>query len=614
MCSGNLPIFGYSRCCIYLSESKKDSFTLYFASYSLNLQTEFTLYQMTKLITYHLFLLLALISMAGCSSKEDITPSIEISSTEIPTLTGISGESQTFQFTSATDWTATSDNPENLRISPTSGEGGTQKLTLTPLSANCGNETRQLSFTITSETITKQVRITQNPVYKLDQLIFEVPAEGGEIYVNFQTDIPQSEFNQGIPVAYDEGFEAMWDYDTESADGRSRVAEKGTRTSGSYQLSFTISPNESNSARKGQFCLAAPQDDSATSAVVTVNQLPSSVGTSTNTQEDGKVSQLQSRTMGAGIPVVLLGDGFIDKDIESGKYQSAMEQAEEYFFSMEPVKTLREYFDVYTVTAVSLNDVFATGYQTKFGCKFGEGTEITGNDNLCLTYAKKAVGEAALENVLVIVVLNDTRYAGTCSIHYYDKIQDIPTGPSIAYIPMTDGTKYQGVGFEQILHHEAIGHGFGKLADEYDDGGNGTVISSEDSQDLQEAQRYGLFRNVDIHAEVSQTYWAKLAADSRFENEGLGTFEGAYTYDKGVYRPTQTSIMLNNQHAFNAPSREAIYKRVMSLANNGKYVYDYEAFVEFDTPNRAADKSRAPWQTRPISLPPLGRPKLIPVR
>lgn len=568
---------------------------------------------MTKISLFRFFLLLALISMAGCSSDKDVTPSIEISSTDIPALTGISGKSQTFQFTSATDWTASSDHPEHLRISPTSGEGGTQKLTLTPLSANCGNETRQLSFTITSETVTKQVRITQNPVYKLDQLVFEVPAEGGEILITFQTDIPESELrNKGIPVAYDEGFEAMWDPDP--ADGRSRVAGKGTGTSGSYQLPFTITPNESNSARKGQFCLAAPQDDSATSAVVTVNQLPSSVGTSTNTKEDGKVSQLQSHTMGAGIPVVLLGDGFIDKDIESGKYQSAMEQAEEYFFSMEPVKTLREYFDVYTVTAVSLNDVFATGYQTKFGCKFGEGTEITGNDNLCLTYAQKAAGEVSLKNVLIIVVLNDTRYAGTCSIHYYDKIQDIPTGPSIAYIPMTDGTKYQGVGFEQILHHEAIGHGFGKLADEYDDGGNGTVIPSKDIQDLQEAQSYGLFRNVDIHAEVSRTYWAKLAADTRFGNEGLGTFEGAYTYDKGVYRPTQTSIMLNNQNAFNAPSREAIYKRVMSLAKSGNYIYNYEEFVEFDAPNRVADKSRAPWQTRPISLPPLGRPKLIPVR
>ena len=38
---------------------------------------------------------------------------------------------------------------------------------------------------------------------------------------------------------------------------------------------------------------------------------------------------------------------------------------------------------------------------------------------------------------------------------------------------------------------------------------------------------------------------------------------------------------------FNAPSREAIYKRAMKLAYGDSWTYDYEEFVKFDTQGRA---------------------------
>ena len=37
---------------------------------------------------------------------------------------------------------------------------------------------------------------------------------------------------------------------------------------------------------------------------------------------------------------------------------------------------------------------------------------------------------------------------------------------------------------------------------------------------------------------------------------------------------------------FNAPSREAIYKRAMKLAYGDSWTYDYEEFVKFDEPGR----------------------------
>ena len=76
-------------------------------------------------------------------------------------------------------------------------------------------------------------------------------------------------------------------------------------------------------------------------------------------------------------------------------------------------------------------------------------------------------------------------------------------------------------------------------------------------------------------------------------------------------------MMRSNTHGFNAPSREAIYKRVMQLAYGDGWTYDYEEFVAFDqahlpqpvgTQTKAADDG-----TRPFAVPRFaGRPLTYP--
>ncbi|MDY4753129.1 MAG: hypothetical protein SPD44_10540, partial [Prevotella sp.] len=68
----------------------------------------------------------------------------------------------------------------------------------------------------------------------------------------------------------------------------------------------------------------------------------------------------------------------------------------------------------------------------------------------------------------------------------------------------------------------------------------------------------------------------------------LSCYEGAYTYLKGVWRPTVNSIMRDNSGAFNAPSRCMIYKRCMHIALASAWTDDYETFVSFDAPSRNA--------------------------
>jgi hypothetical protein len=76
-----------------------------------------------------------------------------------------------------------------------------------------------------------------------------------------------------------------------------------------------------------------------------------------------------------------------------------------------------------------------------------------------------------------------------------------------------------------------------------------------------------------------------LLNDSRYANDELDIYEGAYYVGKGAYRPSENSMMNSNISWFNAPSREAIYKAVMTLSEGASWKYEYEKFVAFDSKN-----------------------------
>ena len=82
--------------------------------------------------------------------------------------------------------------------------------------------------------------------------------------------------------------------------------------------------------------------------------------TSTDYSQDGKVKMLQTATKGdKAINIVLIGEGFVDKDMnDGGKYDLKMNEAIENFFAEQPITALREYFNVYAVKAISPNAEF----------------------------------------------------------------------------------------------------------------------------------------------------------------------------------------------------------------------------------------------------------------
>lgn len=288
---------------------------------------------------------------------------------------------------------------------------------------------------------------------------------------------------------------------------------------------------------------------------------------------DGQVKTLQHATVGNGIDLVLMGDAFVDTTmVEGGIYEQRMREGMEAFFMEEPMKSLRNRFNVHMVKVVSENGNYVDGSNTALGCYMGNGTLVGGIDSRCFEYASR-VSDIDLTRSQVVVIMNVQHYAGTCYM-YEDN-------SSVAYFPLG----YDENIFDQLLNHEAVGHGFGKLLDEYSNNLGEITQFERDNYQFQKTLGWGA--NVDITSDPDQIRWAHFLKDSRYVNE-VSIFEGAITYQTGAWRPTENSIMRYNTGGFNAPSREALYKRVMELSGE---IYSWEEFVEYDAINRSVTRS-----------------------
>ena len=290
--------------------------------------------------------------------------------------------------------------------------------------------------------------------------------------------------------------------------------------------------------------------------------------------EDGAVIKLQEASEGNGIDIVLMGDGYQARSITDGTYETLMRETMEYFFEIEPFSSYRHLFNVYSVNVVS-------GNENALGTYYGEGTSIIGDDEKCFDYAAKALSADRMDDALVIVVINTTEFGGSTYMYAPKTEGDWAGGRSVSYIPKVQ----KKMEFRGLIQHEAGGHGFAKLADEYV--GSPDYPISQSEKDRKKAnEKYSWYRNIDFTDDPLTVKWAYILSDERYSTEPEGMYEGALGYGSGVWRPTYTSIMKDNQGAFNAPSREAIWYRIHKLAYGSEWKHDFDVFAEYDTKNR----------------------------
>ena len=355
-----------------------------------------------------------------------------------------------------------------------------------------------------------------------------------------------------------------------SIDSQPEWISKKSDNSGVY--TFTVSANTTSSSRSGEIIFKNVNNSFLT---VTVKQGIQTY-TSSDYSQDGQVTRIHSATVGKGIDVVFVGDAFADKDQDL--FNKYVKLGKEAFFTEEPFRSTKDRFNIYRIGSVSKNGIITQeGGDTKFSAQFEQGTYVGGDNNLVNSFVKASIPSVDLTKTIIFVIINKAKYAGTC--HMYSNNQ------AVCYVPLCRNENE----YAQTLRHEGCGHGFGKLADEYFYDSMGRIPDDKVSELKKwKGFAYGFYENVDLTSDPNTILWSKFISDSRYSGK-VGVYEGGYTYPYGVYRPTDNSIMRYNTGGFNAPSREAIYKKIMKFSEGNAWTYDYETFVAFDAPARSAE-------------------------
>ena len=299
---------------------------------------------------------------------------------------------------------------------------------------------------------------------------------------------------------------------------------------------------------------------------------------------DGDIIVNQTATKGDGFDIVFMGDCFDAKDIAEGKYKSAIDEAIEHLFAVQPYTAYRDYFNVYTIIGHSPDSGLPTTYsvnrEAKFGSQYASGDngfQFKLDKEKCFEYACKvpSIYESNLDEVVVVLIENSNLWGGVTYMY--------PDGAALAVACMMTN-KFPN-DFRGVIQHEVGGHAIGKLADEY-------IYHSDfidmcyckdgcgHTQELLDGQSLGWYQNVSLNSNIYEVPWSHLIFDSQFSSV-VDMYEGGYFHQRGVFRSEPNSCMNNNIPYFSTISREQIVKRIKKCAGEE---YSYEEFKANDVP------------------------------
>ncbi|WP_158890722.1 M64 family metallopeptidase [Amycolatopsis anabasis] len=236
--------------------------------------------------------------------------------------------------------------------------------------------------------------------------------------------------------------------------------------------------------------------------------------------------------------LVFVGDGYTADQLAT-YHQHAVNRWNE-LIQIEPYKSLKDSFNVWQVNVVSPqsgvdNDPTQgvrkdTALDMYFWCGNTERL-LCVNETKANQYARQAPG---VDQVLALA--NSTKYGGA--------------GGGVA--TSSGGNARSG----QIVAHE-LGHSVGGLADEYD--------YPDDLYTGPEPSEVNVSTYTEDAMRDREAKWYRYLGKESPDGGVVGTYEGAYYHKRGVYRPTDNSLMRSLGRPFNLPSldvmREAILRK-----------------------------------------------------
>lgn len=418
-----------------------------------------------------------------------------------------------------------------------------------------------------------------DPKYRVDKAmcVLEVPESSVELYRNtegwkqFKNITPHRELACNIPAitCMEKGITREGVVRSEGAWEVTECPSWVTVTPASSdvkktEVQITVNAN-SGATRGGRIVFRLKGHDYTT--YTEVKQIAAEV-------KENQAVTLQTATAGSrAIPLFLVGEGYDAEDIASGLYLDDMKEQMEHFFSIEPLKTYRNYFTVSTAIACSPE----SGIEGER--KFASENRWVNESDLVLDYARKyGVGIQGNEgNATILVLRNSNRTGENRTDIYYNNNR----GLSVSWMAKSE----EAYPFNQqgFILHELAGKGFGKLGPEYVN--HFTFLKACGCSNCNMMNEYeknkaqGWWQNVSISNKLTGLPWYHLIFDEKYA-QLVDAYEGAINHSRGAYRSENASVMGNLFIPyFNTFSREILVRRIME-ASGGKF--DFEKFKQND--------------------------------
>lgn len=258
-----------------------------------------------------------------------------------------------------------------------------------------------------------------------------------------------------------------------------------------------------------------------------------------------------------GINVIFMGDAYLRRDLEKNKskYRHDGIKSIDFLFNSHPFLEYKKYFNAYIIYVESSIENTSNGIVVNY--PFGS---IVNEDNLTTItnfdaindYVIELKGRSRSDNNLILMAIN-TLGSGSALL-----------GGNIAIYGTYGSEEFYTRAFNVMLHE--VGHAFASLGDEYT---NPNLIPRSTN----------LLPNIDTTNDLNLVKWNHFIGLDGYDE--VNAFEGGNYKDFGMWRPEQGSIMGGNIGSyFNAPSREAIVKRIMNLKGDD---YSFETFLSLDS-------------------------------
>ena len=244
----------------------------------------------------------------ACSDKE-LAPGFAIENSGDIVINAGVGSTTVFSFTSAREWKA-SCSADWLSVSPLSGESGKASLTVTTKSENSTTVERSATLVLTSGTVQKEITLTQEAgevgFIEPDLSEYRIPVEGRVLEIGFSTNMGEDEFAI---------YSSKVDWLNQNEGGRS-VSEYGMR--------INVLANPDEDSRSAEFTFVRKVDSKQ---LATIKVVQAGKSTPIDYKTDQSVRVLQTASKGNGIPVIIMGDGFTQQEIDDEYYADVMDKA-----------------------------------------------------------------------------------------------------------------------------------------------------------------------------------------------------------------------------------------------------------------------------------------------